>query len=279
MKCVSIDFNTYAVQVSDQAEVMSDVGCPGDTSALDLLASVYADLSDNDDESVSHENSTLFDKNAATKSLSLANQGSRGVVNEDLDLPGADYNEMFAQSSQSVDSSDNLDGHDIAVEKRHLKLELCSSNQKENRNFAGACTLEKNETIVDTSRSCNRNVTESTDVHSRELRECQSSQTAELCSSSLKKEKPTATVGNLSANCDISNNLAMPEKIAAICPEDRKVDTKIMNSTTSLIHGAERDSSRMHVFCLEHAKEVEEQLRHMGGGHMMLLCHPGDLSS
>ncbi|XP_074588373.1 lysine-specific demethylase JMJ705-like [Curcuma longa] len=262
------------VQVSDQAEVMSDVGCPGDTSALDLLASVYADLSDNDDESVSHENSTLFDKNAATKSLSLANQGSRGVVNEDLDLPGADYNEMFAQSSQSVDSSDNLDGHDIAVEKRHLKLELCSSNQKENRNFAGACTLEKNETIVDTSRSCNRNVTESTDVHSRELRECQSSQTAELCSSSLKKEKPTATVGNLSANCDISNNLAMPEKIAAICPEDRKVDTKIMNSTTSLIHGAERDSSRMHVFCLEHAKEVEEQLRHMGGGHMMLLCHP-----
>ena len=38
---------------------------------------------------------------------------------------------------------------------------------------------------------------------------------------------------------------------------------------------SDEDSSRMHVFCLEHAVEVEQQLRQIGGVHIFLLCHPG----
>lgn len=34
-------------------------------------------------------------------------------------------------------------------------------------------------------------------------------------------------------------------------------------------------SSRMHVFCLEHAMEVKRKLQPIGGVHMLLLCHPG----
>ncbi|KAL9264700.1 Lysine-specific demethylase REF6-like protein, partial [Drosera capensis] len=34
------------------------------------------------------------------------------------------------------------------------------------------------------------------------------------------------------------------------------------------------DSSRMHVFCLEHAVELEKRLRPFGGVHILLLCHP-----
>ncbi|KAK8488955.1 hypothetical protein V6N13_060925 [Hibiscus sabdariffa] len=37
---------------------------------------------------------------------------------------------------------------------------------------------------------------------------------------------------------------------------------------------SDEDSSRMHVFCLEHAAEVEEQFRQIGGVHVFLLCHP-----
>ncbi|XWS60329.1 hypothetical protein CRYUN_Cryun07bG0026500 [Craigia yunnanensis] len=37
---------------------------------------------------------------------------------------------------------------------------------------------------------------------------------------------------------------------------------------------SDEDSSRMHVFCLEHAVEVEQQLRQIGGVHVFLLCHP-----
>ncbi|GMJ13702.1 relative of early flowering 6, Jumonji domain-containing protein 12, ETHYLENE INSENSITIVE 6 [Hibiscus trionum] len=37
---------------------------------------------------------------------------------------------------------------------------------------------------------------------------------------------------------------------------------------------SDEDSSRMHVFCLQHAVEVEQQLRQIGGVHVFLLCHP-----
>ncbi|KNA05929.1 hypothetical protein SOVF_185680 [Spinacia oleracea] len=42
----------------------------------------------------------------------------------------------------------------------------------------------------------------------------------------------------------------------------------------SFAHRCDEDSSRMHVFCLEHAVEVEKQLRPIGGVHILLLCHP-----
>lgn len=38
---------------------------------------------------------------------------------------------------------------------------------------------------------------------------------------------------------------------------------------------SDEDSSRMHVFCLKHAVEVEQQLRPIGGAHISLFCHPG----
>ncbi|OWM90566.1 lysine-specific demethylase REF6 isoform X2 [Punica granatum] len=37
---------------------------------------------------------------------------------------------------------------------------------------------------------------------------------------------------------------------------------------------ANEDSSRLHVFCLEHAVEVEQQLQPIGGVDVFLLCHP-----
>lgn len=37
----------------------------------------------------------------------------------------------------------------------------------------------------------------------------------------------------------------------------------------------DEDSSRLHIFCLQHALEVEQRLRSVGGVHVLLLCHPG----
>lgn len=34
-------------------------------------------------------------------------------------------------------------------------------------------------------------------------------------------------------------------------------------------------SSRMHIFCLQHAREVEQRLCSVGGVHMLLFCHQG----
>lgn len=49
----------------------------------------------------------------------------------------------------------------------------------------------------------------------------------------------------------------------------------IDNKRASLLPQSDEDSSRLHVFCLEHAVEVEQQLRPIGGAHILLLCHPG----
>ncbi|CAK9143493.1 unnamed protein product [Ilex paraguariensis] len=47
----------------------------------------------------------------------------------------------------------------------------------------------------------------------------------------------------------------------------------VENTTISFASRSDEDSSRMHVFCLQHAVEVEHQLRSIGGSHILLLCH------
>ncbi|CAN6585486.1 unnamed protein product [Malus baccata var. baccata] len=53
-----------------------------------------------------------------------------------------------------------------------------------------------------------------------------------------------------------------------------KAIVPIQKTSMSFHPGCDEDSSRMHVFCLEHAVEVEQQLRSIGGVHILLLCHP-----
>lgn len=60
--------------------------------------------------------------------------------------------------------------------------------------------------------------------------------------------------------------------------EFSKAIVPVMNAEMSFAPRSDEDSSRMHVFCLEHAVEVEQQLRPIGGVDIFLLCHPGMLS-
>ncbi|CBI14884.3 unnamed protein product, partial [Vitis vinifera] len=48
----------------------------------------------------------------------------------------------------------------------------------------------------------------------------------------------------------------------------------VENTNMSFAPRSDEDYSRIHVFCLEHAVEVEQQLRPIGGVNMLLLCHP-----
>ncbi|KDO69371.1 hypothetical protein CISIN_1g0010001mg, partial [Citrus sinensis] len=56
--------------------------------------------------------------------------------------------------------------------------------------------------------------------------------------------------------------------------EFSKAIVPVMNAEMSFAPRSDEDSSRMHVFCLEHAVEVEQQLRPIGGVDIFLLCHP-----
>ncbi|XP_055825657.1 lysine-specific demethylase REF6 [Solanum dulcamara] len=68
----------------------------------------------------------------------------------------------------------------------------------------------------------------------------------------------------VAAKC-ISNIGEIPQN-NAVAPFD---NAHIQFTSTS-----DEDSFRIHVFCLQHAVQVEEQLRQIGGAHISLLCHP-----
>ena len=54
-------------------------------------------------------------------------------------------------------------------------------------------------------------------------------------------------------------------------------DSETELGEVSPVSGLDYDSSRWHVFCLQHALEIKQKLDVLGGMHMLLLCHPGKL--
>uniref|UniRef100_A0ACD5XD13 Uncharacterized protein n=1 Tax=Avena sativa TaxID=4498 RepID=A0ACD5XD13_AVESA len=60
----------------------------------------------------------------------------------------------------------------------------------------------------------------------------------------------------------------------AIVMDDPRSSAATVNNLNKSIVKFDKDSSRMHVFCLEHAVEVEKQLRAIGGAKVILLCRP-----
>ncbi|KAF8664933.1 hypothetical protein HU200_054251 [Digitaria exilis] len=61
---------------------------------------------------------------------------------------------------------------------------------------------------------------------------------------------------------------------ATICMDGNRSTTTMVDNIAASIVKPDKDSSRMHVFCLEHAIEVEKQLQTIGGAHIFLLCRP-----
>ncbi|XP_064942089.1 lysine-specific demethylase REF6-like isoform X2 [Musa acuminata AAA Group] len=276
------------VQVSDQSvEMISDVTCPSGASALDLLASIYEDSSDVEDEDVPHEKSRCSDKNDPEKDSSSCNANqpfvtavepqiiySREVEHDKTywHLADADnQTDMSIQSSQSADISDNLNGHISAAADDICQIEsgFCSPDQPENWKLVSASYLEDNRTVANSGTST-KFVGEPRGAQCREL----DGQNAEDHYSSLKMGNLTSVFKDLPVNRDICGNRIVPVKTALLHPELRNVDIKLMSSTALVMQGSDKDSSRLHVFCLEHAAEIEKQLQPIGGVHMMVLCHP-----
>lgn len=48
-------------------------------------------------------------------------------------------------------------------------------------------------------------------------------------------------------------------------------------TTTSFAPKSDEESSRMHVFCLQHAVQVEQRLNSFGGARIFLVSHPGEM--
>ncbi|KAG8388050.1 hypothetical protein BUALT_Bualt02G0084900 [Buddleja alternifolia] len=67
---------------------------------------------------------------------------------------------------------------------------------------------------------------------------------------------------------DTSNCTPMPLKTEAT------ISSGLQNTNMSFSSIADGDSSRLHVFCLQHAIQVEKWLNSIGGAYVFLVCHP-----
>ncbi|XP_042472637.1 lysine-specific demethylase REF6-like isoform X1 [Zingiber officinale] len=271
---------TGIAQGSDQSiGLFSDVTCPRDTSALELLASVYADMSDIEDDvqnekPMSRENdmkdSTLCNGDHHSESaVALQNHFSKEALCE-LDLCLLDSQiSTSAQSPHSSGVSKYLDGKTVGIVDgtSQIKSEISSPNQSETRDIVNTSDSEDNGTV--------RFEGEPRDVSCKKLYGvCEKIVTAGNYYSRLTMGNQTSFSSNISVKRDICGNPTMLGIRAGIHSEIKHFDSKLLISTPSVMQGSDKDSSRMHVFCLEHAAEVEKRLQPVGGVHMMLLCHP-----
>ncbi|XP_058763337.1 lysine-specific demethylase REF6 [Vicia villosa] len=81
-----------------------------------------------------------------------------------------------------------------------------------------------------------------------------------------KVERIMSPFDHSTLNCSEDTLTEMPLLGKTVIPID--------NKNLSSVPPSDEDASRMHVFCLEHAAEAEQQLRPIGGAHILLLCHP-----
>ncbi|KZV21735.1 hypothetical protein F511_02893 [Dorcoceras hygrometricum] len=62
-----------------------------------------------------------------------------------------------------------------------------------------------------------------------------------------------------------------------VAHESKATSTGLLSLETTSVSfypRSDEDSSRLHVFCLQHAMEVEKQLSLIGGAHVFIVCHP-----
>ncbi|KAL9672816.1 hypothetical protein QQ045_029069 [Rhodiola kirilowii] len=85
---------------------------------------------------------------------------------------------------------------------------------------------------------------------------------------------------NLPGGAFVDNNhsstyLDSPNELSSDSITKSDSSNHIASKTENIVYPRLFDSSsRMHIFCLEHAVEVKSQLQKIGGAHMLLLCHP-----
>ncbi|XP_024973379.1 lysine-specific demethylase REF6-like isoform X4 [Cynara cardunculus var. scolymus] len=73
------------------------------------------------------------------------------------------------------------------------------------------------------------------------------------------------------SNCLTGKSLIAEQNCLSDVHVSEKAVRQIENTPITTV--CDEESSRMHIFCLEHALEVEQRLRAVGGVHMLLLCH------
>ncbi|XP_040989323.1 lysine-specific demethylase REF6-like [Juglans microcarpa x Juglans regia] len=249
----------YQIQMADQLyEVVSTTESQINASALGLLALNYGNSSDSEEDQ--------------------DEPNSDGRSKDETDFPSrADETKLINCSSESIHQCDNY------LSKN--KIYQCDNShwppmQDCSHNATGVLSLPSSRCggedvpspqTFDCYAQCGRQVANLNDgSHQTSDRsvECRTDDLASTKSIELMDTcSDPMTLSNITSDHSPCAHDAVKTKLGkAIAP--------IENTNMSLAPRSDEDSSRMHVFCLEHAVEVEKQLRPIGGVDILLLCHP-----
>ncbi|KAK3162780.1 hypothetical protein QOZ80_1BG0093660 [Eleusine coracana subsp. coracana] len=207
-------------------------------SALDLLASAYGDHSDPDKDvpNKMHKVSNDSNKVLSPRAESQCNTSSVGAFDGTKVSTSSKECQQgsFSQSSQCISKPSIPNGPKGVRTRNKYKLKLMLSEGFPTKDIYSA-TQEK--VHFEPPSSNNASTEPIPDTNFDASHNIKDSST-----------EPFSVDGNRSST--VTNNLFIP------------------------ILKPDKDSSRMHVFCLEHAAEVEKQLQTIGGAHVILLCRP-----
>lgn len=235
---VPIQSANYQIQTVDQNnEVVSNTETQKNTSALGLLALTYANSSDSEEDQL------------------------------EPDIPV--YTDEISPRNCLLESKFQCDNNGLPSIKRD---HYAGATRGESLSFSRlVCGDEVPLQIVD---SYANNIHERANFKDR-------SHHASDCSVELEADNLASTESNSSEGI-FRDPLAISWATSKYSPvghdaERAKFSNAIVpveNTNMSFAPRSDEDYSRIHVFCLEHAVEVEQQLRPIGGVNMLLLCHP-----
>ncbi|XP_022729420.1 lysine-specific demethylase REF6-like [Durio zibethinus] len=229
---VPIQSVEYKFQMVDRSnQVMEDAVKGGDTSALGLLASIYGNSSDSEEDHV-EPNATISGDETNSAKVSP----ERKFPYNDFGFRPVGTNESHNPSLSRLDSGEEAPVHVIN------------------------CYSEPGSRRVDIKNRSPQTFDLAVEFETDSL--------ASRRSNGL-EDKSRDPITASHANLSYSPATHGTEKMRfsnAIEPME--------NADIPFAPRSDEDSSRMHVFCLEHAVEVEKQLRKIGGVHVFLLCHP-----
>lgn len=239
------------VQTADQSyQGVSNPGSQADTSALGLLALNYGNSSDSEEDQAEPEFPACADeaKPRICSPESVHQCGENAASSPMQDCPNSAIGGLNLSSS----------GHVGEDEVPPVQIADCfqPGPGRANRNDGSHRTFD---------HSVEFRTDDLTSDHSVEFR------TDDL--TSIKSNGLAATFSDPMTGSQITSDCSQDAHGA----EKAKFGQTIISESRNMLLAprSDEDSSRMHVFCLEHAVEVEQQLRPIGGVHILLLCHPG----
>ncbi|KAL0918819.1 hypothetical protein M5K25_010859 [Dendrobium thyrsiflorum] len=281
----------YSTYVSDPIEVGSEISEQNGISALDLLASAYGDeSSDSDDERLPNEMSVcthesygkdflvsykLDNDRVATKQPDLW-FGKVPFAEVEQELVGAKcHNVVPAENSRCTTSNDpNNLRSEIAGDRCLLKLESSRCYKPEHKNSLVLHSIMDGGQAPTSSNSI---WPLEGPIHSSSKDLGSSYHTPGThCGhgTNMKMQDATPSSDDFSVSVAPCYGIDVPCENSNGAAHLISYHSDMKKAAVAAMQRSDKDSSRMHVFCLQHAMEVEKKLCSIGGVHIMLLCHP-----